>query len=209
MTNATPTFSIKESLIFGWEAFLLHYRIFIPAMFLTLVISFLPEFIGKDYSNGITVIALVLGMIVQIIVGMGITKLALKITAGEQVMFDDIFSTTHLFFPYVGAHIVYGCIVLAGLLLFIIPGILWSVSYWLFSYVLLDKELGAWEALSEAKRISKGARWELFKFMVVVGVLNLAGILIFFVGLFITIPITTVATAYVYRQLLNKQQVIV
>ena len=70
MTNATPTFSIKESLIFGWEAFLLHYRIFIPAMFLTLVISFLPEFIGKDYSNGITVIALVLGMIVQIIVGL-------------------------------------------------------------------------------------------------------------------------------------------
>lgn len=203
--NDTP-FSIKESLIFGWEAFLLHYRVFIPAVFLTFVFSFIPEFIGKDYSDVMIISALVLGGIAQILIGMGITKIALKIVAGEEVVFDDVFSATHLFFTYVGGSIFYGLLVVLGLLLFVIPGIFLAVSYWLFSYVLLDKELGVWEALSEAKRISRGARWELFKFMIVVGVLNLAGAFTFFVGLFITIPVTAVAIAYVYRRLLNKQE---
>ena len=38
------------------------------------------------------------------------------------------------------------------------------------------------------------------------GITKIAGVLTFFVGLFITIPITAVATAHVYRQLVNKQK---
>ncbi|TSC77810.1 MAG: hypothetical protein G01um101429_949 [Parcubacteria group bacterium Gr01-1014_29] len=56
-------------------------------------------------------------------------------------------------------------------------------------------------ALSEAKRISKGARWHLALFMAVIGILHIAGILAFFIGLIIIIPITAVATAHVYRKL--------
>ena len=37
--------------------------------------------------------------------------------------------------------------------------------------------------------------------MAVTGILNIAGVLAFFIGLFITIPITAVATAHVYRKL--------
>ena len=40
--------------------------------------------------------------------------------------------------------------------------------------------------------------------MAVVGVLNLAGALAFFVGLFFTIPITAVAAAHVYRILQKR-----
>lgn len=199
-------FSIREALVQGWEAFLAHYMVFIPAVSLSVVISFVSEFIATREFGMLGYLAIALGIIAQIIVGMGIIKISLKITAGESVAFDDIFSQTHLFFSYVGGNILYGFIVFAGLLLLIIPGFLWLVSYWFFPYVLIDKESGIFAALSEAKRISKGIRLELFKFMIVMGALNLAGVLTFFVGLFITVPITAVATAHVYRSLINKQK---
>lgn len=203
MQNNNPLFSIKESLIFGWESFVVHYRIFVPVVFLSVAISFASEFIANHNIGTLMYIALVVGTIAQIIVGMGVMKLALKVTAGEPITFDDAFSVTHKFFLYLASAFLYVLIVLGGLVLFIVPGLLWLVSYWLFPYVLIDTEVGVLAALSEAKRISKGARWQLFQFMCVTVVLNLAGALAFFVGLLATIPLTAIATAHVYRQLVK------
>jgi len=199
-----PPFSIKQSLIFGWEAFKAHHRLFVPIVFISIAISIVTEYIGNRDMLGLGLIAMAFGFIAQIIVGMGLTKIALKITAGETVAFDDIFAPTHLFFTYIGAAVVYALIVLGGLLLLIVPGLIWLVSYWLFQYVLIDQERGAFAALGEAKRISTGVRRHLFLFMLAGGILNLAGILAFLLGLFITIPVTTVAGAHVYRQLQKR-----
>ena len=197
-------FSIKESLIFGWEAFFAHYKVFVPVVFISMAISLVSEYIVKDNFSLLALSVCTVGAIAQIIIGMGLTKIALKISAGEPVIFDDVFSVTHLFFPFIGAGLLYVLIVLAGLLLFVIPGFIWLISYWLYQYVLIDREVGIWAALSEAKRLSQGARWHMCKFMFVVCILNVAGMLTFFIGLFLTIPITAVSTAYVYRKLLER-----
>ncbi len=198
----TPPFSIHEALVKGWEAFFAHYTVFLPAVFLTVAISFASEYMIKDKFTPLTISAFVLGAVAQIIIGMGLTKIALKITAGEQVSFDDVFSVTHLFFPYIGASILYSLIIFGGLLLLIVPGLVWLVTYWLFPYVLIDTECGILKALSEAKLLYyKGVRGHIVLFFVIIGILNIAGALTFMVGLFLTIPITTVATAHVYRKL--------
>lgn len=194
-------FSIQESLLVGWEALQTHYRVFIPLVLLSVVISFVSEYLGNRTANPLYIAAFVLGVVAQIIIGMGLIKVALKITTGETIVFNDIFSVTHLFFSYIGTSILYGLMVLGGLLLLVVPGLVWLVTYWLVSYVLIDTECGVMTALSQAKRISKGARWHIFLFMAVTGMLNIAGVLTFFIGLFITIPITVVATAHVYRKL--------
>lgn len=197
-------FSIKESLIFGWESFVAHYRVFVPVVFLSVAISFITNYIGKDGLSAIAIATMVLGGIAQIIIGMGLTKIALKITISEPIAFDDIFSTSHLFFSYLGASILYGFMVFAGFLLLIVPGLLWMAAYWLFQYVLIDKEIGAFASLLEAKRISKGVRGPLLKFIMVVILLNIAGAMAFMIGLFVTMPITVIASAYVYRILQKR-----
>lgn len=194
-------FSIQESLFVGWEALQTHYRIFIPLVLLSVFISLVSEYLGSRAVNILYIAAFVLGVVAQIIIGMGLIKIALKITVGEIVALNDVFSVTHLFFLYIGASILYGLIILGGLLLLVVPGLVWLVTYWLFSYVLVDTECGVMTAFSEAKRISKGARWHIFLFIAITGILNIAGVLAFFIGLFITIPITAVATAHVYRKL--------
>jgi len=199
-----PPFSIKESLIVGWEAFKVHYRLFAPIVFISIAISLAAEYIGNRDTLGLGLIVMAVGFIAQIIVGMGLIKIALSITAGGTPVFDDIFSPTHLFFSYIGAAVLYALIVLGGFLLLIVPGLIWLVSYWLFQYALIDQERGAFAALAEAKRISRGVRWHLFLLILTTGMLNFAGVLVFFVGLFITIPVTTVATAHIYRQLQKR-----
>jgi hypothetical protein len=197
-------FSIKESLIFGWHAFKAHHRVFIPVVGLMVAISLVSQFVGGHDDTIVTGIALVLATVAQIIIGMGIVKLSLKAAMGLPIAFDDIFSVSHLFFSYIGAALLYGLIVLGGFLLLIVPGIIWLITYWLFQYALVDKELGALAALAEAKRISKSVKLPLFIFMVVTGALNLAGAVLLIVGLVITIPVTALATAHVYG-ILQKQ----
>ncbi len=202
--NTLP-FSIKESLIFGWEAFLAHYTVFVPIVFLSMAISFANDYIAKHELGSIIIYsAFLLGTIAQIVLGMGLTKIALKITAGEAIAFDDVFSATHLFFKYVGANFLYMLTVFFGFFLLIFPGFFWLVSYWLFQYILIDRETGVFASLAEAKRLSQGVRWVLFKFIMAVVGLNIAGALIFMAGLFFTIPTTVAAAAYVYRALRKR-----
>jgi uncharacterized membrane protein len=95
-------------------------------------------------------------------------------------------------------------VVAFGLVLLIVPGIILAIKYVFYDYLIIDKELGPLEALRESSRITGGVKWQLFIFMLLVFLINFAGILFFGVGLLLTIPATTIATAYVYRRLLAR-----
>ncbi len=50
-----------------------------------------------------------------------------------------------------------------------------------------------------------GAKWDLFLFGLLLGLINFVGALVFLIGLFATIPTTMVAYAYVYRHLAGRE----
>ena len=93
---------------------------------------------------------------------MGITKISLKILDGENGKYTDLFSCTALFFKYLGASILYGLIIFAGSLLFIIPGIIWAIRYQFCIYFVIDKGLRPIEALKMSSKIIKGNKRKLF-----------------------------------------------
>ena len=208
MPSPTPpekhekTIETKKALQFGWERFKETYHIFVPALFIIIGLEFVMGYLEKsEIGEVLVVIALLLGSIAEIIISMGLMKISLLIVDGEGVIFDDIFSVTHLFFSFIGASLLYGLIIVGGIILLIVPGMIWAVTYWLFQYALIDREKGAMDALSTAKEASGGVRWQLAQFMVVLVAINIAGMLAFGVGLFVAIPVTTIASAYVYRAL--------
>ena len=65
----------------------------------------------------------------------------------------------------------------------------------------IEKGLGPVEALKASSSTTMGAKWDLFLFGLLLGLINLAGFLCLVVGLFATIPTSMVAYAYVYREL--------
>ena len=99
------------------------------------------------------------------------------------------------------ASIGYGLAIIGGILLLVVPGIIFAVALGMYPYFILDKKMGPMESLKASRVLTKGARWQLFVFGCVSLLLNLGGLLCLIVGLLWTIPATMIAMAYVYDQL--------
>jgi uncharacterized membrane protein len=93
---------------------------------------------------------------------------------------------------------------LGGLILLIIPGIIWAIKFSLCFYFVIDKGLGPIEALKASSRTTMGIKWQLFGFGILCGLINFLGLLCLFIGGFATYPTVLVANVLVYRQLLAQ-----
>ncbi|MEA3324508.1 MAG: hypothetical protein U9Q37_05135 [Euryarchaeota archaeon] len=58
--------------------------------------------------------------------------------------------------------ILYGFIVVGGLILLTIPGIIWAIKFQFFDYLIVDKGLGPIDALEKSSEITRGVKWDLF-----------------------------------------------
>lgn len=102
-----------------------------------------------------------------------------------------------------GLYIVTGLIVFVGLLLLIVPGLIFLRRYYLAPYVMIDKNLSIGDSLSKSAELSAlntGAIWGLLGVMLLIG---LIGIVPFIGGLvsFIIGSLYSVAPAMRYEQL--------
>jgi len=114
---------------------------------------------------------------------------------------DDVQLCKSCSWVLAGTAVLYGLIIFGGFLLFIVPGIIWSVKFSLWSYFVVDKGLGPVQALKASSRATMGVKWDLFGFGIVCGAINILGVLCLIIGIFATYPTVIVATALVYRQL--------
>ncbi len=143
----------------------------------------------------------ILGWPVSVILGIGLTKIALSFCDETKPRTGTLFDAWGCFWRYLGTMILYSLICLGGFLLLIVPGIVWGVKFKLSLYFVVDKGLGPVAALKASSRTTMGAKWELLGFSILCGMINLLGIFCLFVGLFATYPTVLVANALVYRQL--------
>jgi len=95
--------------------------------------------------------------------------------------------------------------VLPGLILFIIPGIYLGIRFQFFNCFIVDQKTGVIESLRRSWQITQGNTWNLFLFGLLLAGINILGLLCLIVGLFITIPTTTIAYIFVYRKLISIQ----
>lgn len=199
-------FSIKEALSFGWGITKSNFWFFVGLLLIiwsiSLVYSLIESQIREQYTLSFIVnLAL---FILNIIIAMGVIKITLKFHDGQKGKIADLFSCFHLFFKYLLGSVVYGLIVLAGLILLIVPGIIWAIKFQFFGYFIVDKKLDPIESLKQSAKITKDAKWTLFLFGLLLGLINFLGALLFLVGLFATVPATMMARVFVYRKLLSQ-----
>jgi uncharacterized membrane protein len=201
-------FSMGEAISFGWDVMRNNIGFFILLLIVAFMIEnipgFLAEFAGKDFPLIAIAISLV-GLILSLVVQMGMIKVSLKFCDGIKGKLDDLLSTFKLLLSMIIASIVYFLIVIVGLILFIVPGVIWGVKYSLYIYFIVDEGLGPIEAIKASGNATDGAKLHLWLFGLLLGLINVAGALALFVGLFATIPTSMVAYAYVYRTLAGKE----
>lgn len=207
---ATQKFSIGEAIEFGWNITKFNLGFFIVLLIIAGLILIIPgtfSQLTRHNAPGLSIILSIGSFVLQLIIGMGLIRIALRFYDNEKAEFSDLFCCLHLFFKYLLGSILYGLIVSAGMILLIIPGIIWAIKFYFFGYLIVDKGLGPIEALKRSSAITDGVKWDLLLFGLLIFGINLIGAIPFFLGWFVTIPIAMVATAFVYRKLLSEMGV--
>lgn len=198
------SFSKKEAITFGWGKFKQNWTLLVGVFAFIGVLSFAFESIDEDMYLPAFLLVMLVGILVQTWLEMGATRIVLDVHDDKDVEFRDLFGQASLLWRFLFAEILAGIIVFVGLLLFIIPGVIAAVGLFLIPYIVIDKGLGPVEAIKDSWRLTKGHKWNIFWFIILLILLNLVGALAFGVGLLATLPVSFVATVYVYRWL-DKQ----
>lgn len=203
-TPSGRSFSMKEALSFGWNTMKSNLGFFILLFIVYGLLFVIPDVIAREVSKtdpSAGAVLHIVDILLSMLMGIGLIKISLDFCDHQPGRISDLFSQYRLLWKVILATIVYVLIVWVGVLLLIIPGIIWSIKFFFYDYLIIDENQGVMESLETSSLITRGAKWDLFVFSLLLGLINLAGAMLFIVGLFVTMPITMVAFAHAYRQL--------
>src|SRR3989344_1343880 len=215
-------FSIKESIKYGWLKLKEHTELVLYATLLVLAVSSLNGGIGRGNRSFVIPVFNLVVIVFSIIIKIGYNKIFLKIYDGEKPKFVEIFKEYRIFWRYVGVSILrflplaiftviiflifsYAVLpplaILCTITLLTIFSIIWTVRFSFSLIIIIDTKTSPIAAMRESYAITKDSFWKILLFWIVTALFNLLGLLLFWVGLLVTVPITTFASIYIYREL--------
>jgi uncharacterized membrane protein len=207
----TKEFSKTDALRFGWSTMRSNLGFFIGLLIVVGIAFFVPNMITKLLMKNSRILSIIISIsswIFNVVIYLGLIRISLRFCNNKKAKFTELFSCFPLFFKYLFGSILYGLTILGGVILMVVPGIIWAIQFMFFSYFIVDKGFGATEALKRSSLITKGVKWDLFVFGLLLIAINLLGALCLLVGLFATIPTSIVALAFVYRKLLAQTEIV-
>jgi hypothetical protein len=92
-----------------------------------------------------------------------------------------------------------------GGILLLIPLIYLSVAWWFTLPLIMDKRIDFWQAMNLSRKVVNKHWWLWFAFVIVIGLLNLAGMLVCCVGMLVTFPLTMLAALYAYEDVFSSR----
>ncbi len=208
-------FSVGDAIKQGWEIFKSRPWFFIGAgiiLFIaSIVVGLVTEAIDSVLMGDVPVtpenpdqgslIGGLVNFLLSSLINMGAIAFFLK-------AYDNLSNTSYgdlwhpqSYLPYLAVTILFGLMMGLGMLLLIVPGLIVLVVFFFSPFIVIDRATGPIEALKASMEITKGHRWQLFLLVLAIIGINILGVLALFVGLLVTIPVTTLTIVHVYRLL--------
>lgn len=188
--------SAGPSIRFGWEAVKKDFWYFVGIAFISMIIS------GIGSSSSETNSWDLIGTLASVWMTCGTTMIYLLYQQGKKAEVTVLFTSVDRYLSVLGATILISLIVIAGMILLIVPGIIWAIKYQFVIPLILDQKLGVREAMRRSDAITKGKKMDIFMFdLTMLGVVIL-GVLALFVGLFVAVPVVGLAQIDLYKKLL-------
>ncbi len=141
------------------------------------------------------------GVVVNSFLQAGLMRLYLQVAREGRGDFTSLFSGFRYIIPTFLVNFLMGIGVMFGTLLLIVPGIILWLGWSMALFFVVDDDLGSIEAMSKSWRLTKGEKWHLLGWYIVVGFLITLGLLLCCVGMLVTIPIAGLGTAFIYEHL--------
>jgi uncharacterized membrane protein len=197
-----PTFTISEALRFGYHS---AKEWFFPLLPVLLVIFMLQTIvaISVDENTFLQVVA-------QLFVIPGFTLASLsvffRVLGGHRPEFAHLTERFDRYINFLGTNILYLLTILAGVLLFVVPGVYAAIRLMFAHTIVADKGVDPMTALKSSWAITEGHFWRLLGLNICLGALNLCGALLLGIGLLFTVPLSSFALLLVYKKLMTEPQ---
>lgn len=199
------TFEIGDAIRFGWEKAKANLNLVVILTLVAGLATGIPSAIAEgvdEWSPGLAGLFNLAGAIISLVVSVGAIRISLRLHDGGSAAVGDLFAVDgSVFWRYLLTSILYTLIVTAGLVLLIIPGIIFSVRYVFYGYAVVDSNARPREALAQSAAATRGVWGKVSLFGLAIFLLNILGVLALGVGLLITAPVSALAVAWVYRRL--------
>jgi len=201
-------FTTGSALRFGWETFKKRPWFFVGSAFVILLASGLSSGLTSGIDAALTgspeepsIIGTVINFALGTVISMGAT--AFYLAAHDNPDTVDLSTLWHPrpFWKYLGASILLTLAIAIGFLLLIVPGIIFGLMFMFTTFIVIEREFGPIDAMNESHRITRGHKWQLFGFVLVLLLINVLGVLALVVGLLVSIPVSTLAFTHAYRVL--------
>ena len=159
MSGYGPTAFIwmKES----WNACLDNFHRIFPAVIAFQAIAVMPSMLIWKYS-GNRWYAMPWEMLVGAPLAIGINLFFIKMARTGGADYGDVFRGFSVFPQAVMVSFFYGLIVTGGLLMLVIPGIIWGLAYIFAQYCVVDRRTGIRESFRYSSAITNGFKERLF-----------------------------------------------
>lgn len=131
----------------------------------------------------------------------GLSNAVLKRQRGEAVSMADLFSGFENFGHNFLAGFVYGMGLVAGLLFLILPGLVFGALFFPMFPILAERRASFPEAFAEAQRLSLPVLMEQTLVFSLALLVAGSGLLLFVVGVVLTLPLAVVAMVVAYAEM--------
>ncbi|MBN7812284.1 hypothetical protein J0A68_15125 [Algoriphagus sp. H41] len=189
-----PEFGIQESIQKGWEYFKAQPLISIAFSLLVFTIQGIPNFYLEGYS-------LLVSILISPPLTAGFFLVANRISRGVEVQFSSFFDGFSYWGILIVTSLVSGILTFFGILALILPGIYLAVAFTFAIPFALYSGTDFWTSMELSRKLITMNWWKFFGFVLVLLVLNILGILFFFVGILVTIPVSYYAIYAVFEEL--------
>ena len=154
---------------------------------------------GATAAGILGFLAFIYGILVEGPVQYGVTFAFLKAARGDKLEIKDMFAAFKNYWNAVLASLFVGVIIIIGLVLLIVPGIIFACKLAFTPYLVVDRKMAVMEAIEESWRMTGGHAWKVFFIGLLAIPICIAGLLCFIVGIIISIMLVGLAFASLYH----------
>lgn len=137
--------------------------------------------------------------------GAGIMMIAIKHSVGVKAETGELFKYYSKIWPLFVAYVLMVILILVGLILLIIPGIYLMIAYSMAMVLIVEKDMGPWEALETSRKAISKKWFNMAGMALVSAVVLILGIIALLVGLIWAIPLMVLAYAIAYRNIFGVE----
>ncbi len=199
---------VGEVYNFGWKVMR---KSFLPLLLVIIVVAIFNPSITvnvDDYQSEnviLKIFALAFILFVSNPIKYGAAYIFLKAVRNIKFEAKDIFDGFKNYLNVALAALLAGSIIVAGIILLIVPGIIFACRLAFVPYLVMDKQYDPVKAVEESWRLTKGYGWTIFGMAMLAIPIVIGGLLALIVGVFVSLIWINAAFASMYQAVLEER----